>query len=124
MALRDAGHRLALLSNSTPEDVGPRLKSLDLHRFFDHVHEIVPPKRKPQSEVFLETVRELGLAPEEAVMVGNDLESDILPALAAGYGHGIWLTRRTKPCQPAVTLVRGPRDVVAAINRLWNKPRV
>ncbi|HEV8571540.1 MAG TPA: TIGR01458 family HAD-type hydrolase [Actinomycetota bacterium] len=39
---------------------------------------------KPSTEIFRESVALLGVEPERAVMVGDDLEADVLPAQAIG----------------------------------------
>jgi HAD superfamily hydrolase (TIGR01458 family) len=39
---------------------------------------------KPAPEFFLEAAEELGLAPEECVMIGDDSETDVAAAVAAG----------------------------------------
>ncbi len=44
---------------------------------------------KPAPEFFLGAVATLGCAPSEAVMVGEDAESDVAGALRAGLGTGV-----------------------------------
>jgi len=57
-----------------------KLQRSGLAHFFDHV-EITSDKGEPE---FRELCRKLGVHPEEMLMVGNSLKSDIAPALAIG----------------------------------------
>ncbi|MBO0702982.1 MAG: HAD family hydrolase [Candidatus Dormibacteraeota bacterium] len=104
--LKDRDVRLALMSNSQPSYVESRLREHRLGGVFEFVFQMIPPRRKPQPEVFLETVEQLGVPAGQAVIVGNDLEVDVLPALGAGYRHGYWMTRSACPVPTAVTRVR------------------
>lgn len=53
---------------------------------------------KPSPRYYQEIVAALGCQPEEALMVGNDPEQDIAPALAAGL-RAVWVTNGSKaPC--------------------------
>ncbi len=45
---------------------------------------------KKDVAVFSGTVRKLGFRPNEAVMIGDSLKSDIIPSVAAGL-HAIWI---------------------------------
>jgi HAD superfamily hydrolase (TIGR01509 family) len=104
--LKQRGVRLALVSNSQPGYVEPRLREHRLDGIFDFVFQMIPPRRKPQPEVFLEAVDRLGIPAEETIMAGNDLDLDILPAIGAGYRHAYWMTAKAGACPPAVTRVR------------------
>lgn len=54
---------------------------------------------KPSPRYYREIVAVLGCEPEEALMVGNDPEQDIAPALAAGL-RAAWVTNGSKaPCK-------------------------
>jgi len=79
--LKRRGARLALVSNAHPSYVEARLQEHRLEGFFDHVFEMVPPRRKPQTGIFEEAAERLRVPPEATVAAGNDLQLDILPAL-------------------------------------------
>lgn len=49
--------------------------------------------RKPEPTNFLKALDELGVEPEEAVMVGDTYQHDILPAIELGM-HTIWVLAR------------------------------
>ena len=116
--LRSRGLRIGLLSNSTRDYVGARLAQVGLAACFDHVAEIQPGWHKPLGPIFDASAKALGTRPAETVMVGDLLEIDILPALEAGYGHAIWMTRLIAQVPPSVSLVRGPRDVLGVVDGL------
>ncbi len=80
-ALRGAGLRTALLSNSWGCDEYPRADFPDL---FDAV--VISGEcgmRKPEQEIFLHTARILGLEPRECVFI-DDIEANIAAAEACG----------------------------------------
>lgn len=75
--------------------------------------------RKPDPEIFRLTLRQLGVAPEHAVHVGDDPILDVEGALDAGMAV-IQVTpdgRATAPVRPNA-VIRGLRDVPAALERL------
>jgi HAD superfamily hydrolase (TIGR01509 family) len=106
LGLKHRGVRLAIVSNSQPSYVEARLRQHRLAGIFNHVCQMVPPRRKPQPEVFHEAVERLGVSPLDTVVVGNDLDVDILPALGTGYRHGYWMVAGAQPVPPDVTRVR------------------
>jgi HAD superfamily hydrolase (TIGR01458 family) len=44
---------------------------------------------KPCKDFFLEAAHSLGIQPSELVMIGDDVEQDILGSLQAGIGHAV-----------------------------------
>ncbi len=85
-ALRDAGFRLAVLSNWDSR-LRPVLNGLGLAPFFEALfisseHGLA----KPDPAFFLLALQALGVAPEEAWMVGDDEGNDLAPARALGMG--------------------------------------
>ena len=78
-ALRDAGFRLGAVGN-TPQAVEDELRA--------HVDVVGSSARwgveKPAPEFFDRLVAEAGLAPGEIAYVGDRVENDVVPALAAG----------------------------------------
>jgi HAD superfamily hydrolase (TIGR01509 family) len=75
---------LGILANQLRESVDA-LASLGLKRHFRlfAVSELIDLK-KPEPEIFRWALREAGCAPEEAVMVGDRIDNDIVPARQAG----------------------------------------
>ena len=80
-ALRGAGLRTALLSNSWGCDEYPRA---DFPGLFDTV--VISGEcgmRKPEEEIFLHTTKILGLEPEQCVFI-DDIEANVAAAVACG----------------------------------------
>jgi len=84
-------HRLALLTNGAPDLQREKIAASGLGSFFHAIavsgeHGI----GKPKPEIFHRLLGELGVTPEESVMVGNSLERDIAGARNAGI-RSIWI---------------------------------
>ena len=80
-ALRGAGLRTALLSNSWGCDEYPRA---DFPGLFDTV--VISGEcgmRKPEEEIFLHTAKILGLEPQQCVFI-DDIEANVAAAVACG----------------------------------------
>lgn len=68
---------------------------------------------KPHRLLFTQSLQELGMAADEAVMVGDDLRADIAGALAMGMG-AVWIRRpaeRTDPPPPGVPVISDLADL-------------
>ena len=77
--------------------------------------------RKPDPAIFHSTLRQIGVAPEDAVHVGDDPILDVEGARDAGMAV-IQLTptgRATAPVKPDA-VIRGFRDLPAALDRLMS----
>ncbi len=79
-AVRDAGYRVMLITKGDLFDQEGKLARSGLAHLFDAV-EIVSEK---DEATYTRLMARHGLTPEETVMVGNSVRSDILPMLAAG----------------------------------------
>jgi len=78
--LAETRYRLAVFTKGELQDQENKLKRSGLQRYFSHV-EITSDKTERE---FRQLCRHLDVAPEELLMVGNSLKSDIAPALAIG----------------------------------------
>jgi len=92
LARLKAVYQIGLLTNGAPDLQREKIVTSGLGRFFDAVavsgeHRI----GKPNPEIFRLLLRELGVAPAEAVMVGNSLARDIAGAQAAGIARTVWI---------------------------------
>jgi HAD superfamily hydrolase (TIGR01509 family) len=79
------GRKTAILTNGRPESQRPKLERFGLHHEVDFVGitgELG--SWKPDPEAFHKVLRQLGVAPERACMVGDSLDFDIRPARAIG----------------------------------------
>lgn len=63
--------------------------------------------RKPRGEIFAAVLRELGVAREEVLHVGDSLSADVGGASAAGM-RTAWLTRRVSDPEQALARHEGP----------------
>ena len=125
--IRKAGYRLGLISNASDADNVQRLiDASSLRVYFQPI--VISASagvRKPTASLFEGVIREWGMAPGQAVMVGDMLGEDILGAQRAGL-HQIWVRAEADPALnqeqagriiPEVTVAR-LEDVVGAIERL------
>ncbi|SPD74153.1 conserved hypothetical protein [uncultured Desulfobacterium sp.] len=87
-------YRLGIISNSLGKNTELDLIRAGLREFFDVLiisSEIG--KRKPHPEIFLSGLKALGLRPEESIMIGDNLQEDIIGAKKVGM-KTICLTRK------------------------------
>lgn len=93
--LRSLGYHLGLISNAG-DDADVQLL-IDKGRFRDYMDVILVSAaegiRKPNPDIFYTALATWGARPDQAVMVGDTLEADILGARNAGMA-GIWIKRR------------------------------
>lgn len=97
-AIQEKGYRQAVLSNTAVSDSDSArrmLVKLGIDLYFDHVYatasELDPSKPgKPDPVVFQSVLETVKVSPNEAVMVGNTWDTDILGANRSGI-HAIWL---------------------------------
>ncbi len=86
-----ADYKIGLLTNGAPDLQREKLAASGLESFFQAVavsgeHGI----GKPRPEIFQRLLAELGVSAEEAVMVGNSKERDIMGARNAGI-YSVWI---------------------------------
>lgn len=75
-SVRDMGFKVIILSNNNSRRVKSFADPLGIP--------YIPAARKPTSSAFNEAVRQLGLKPEQAVVVGDQLMTDVLGGRRAG----------------------------------------
>lgn len=96
--------KLLLLTNGCPALQQEKLDGVpELTPFFDHV--VISGtfgKGKPDVGIFRHALSLLDIPPEEGVMVGDKLTTDILGGLAAGLTT-VWINRTDKPADPEIT---------------------
>lgn len=90
-ALRARGHRLALLTNGGALFQREKIVRFALAPLFDAIFvEGELGFGKPDPRVFARALRALAAEPDEALMTGNDLRSDIAGAKRAGI-RAVWV---------------------------------
>ena len=80
VACRTSTLKLVCFTKGELQDQENKLRRSGLGKYFDHV-EITSDKTEHE---YLQLCRHLGIEPQELLMVGNSLKSDIAPALAIG----------------------------------------
>ena len=93
-------YRTAILSNADNGYLMPNLALLDVE-FETVVTSESARVYKPLPEVFQVALRELSVAPEEAVYVGDRLFEDVHGAAQAGM-NPVWINRHNQPLEPGL----------------------
>jgi putative hydrolase of the HAD superfamily len=83
-------HRLVVATKGDLLDQERKLKNSGIEHYFHHI-EIMSDK---QEKDYLKLIRHLDIKPDEFLMVGNSLKSDVLPVLAIG-GKGFHVPYHT-----------------------------
>jgi len=114
MADLAATHAVALLTNGAPDLQREKIAASGLESFFRAIavsgeHGI----GKPKPEIFHRLLVELGVAPSEALMVGNSLERDIAGARNAGI-RSVWIRVPGSEEQAEVT----PDHTIATLSEI------
>jgi putative hydrolase of the HAD superfamily len=79
------GKKLAVISDAPRKEAWLRLCALNIHHYFDYVLTFEDTgTRKPSPDPFEKALRNLGITPEEALMVGDWPERDIAGASKVG----------------------------------------
>lgn len=98
--LEAGDYRLGLISNAGDnQDVFQLVRKFEIEPFFDFIlTSAACSYRKPHPRIFELALAHWDLPPQEIVMVGDSLESDIHGAQQVGI-TGIWITRRAAKSQ-------------------------
>jgi HAD superfamily hydrolase (TIGR01549 family) len=116
LALREAGYRLAV-ATSRPQSAAVttrELRELGLPDVFEAVMAAGEAGyRKPHPRVFALAAEQLGVRPEQAVVVGDSYESDIVPAAGLGMAPVLKLNERAP--DPRWQLARYQVSTLAAL---------
>jgi putative hydrolase of the HAD superfamily len=95
--LKSSGYHLGIFSNAgDDQDVRDLVKKFDIHPYFDFVlTSAACYYRKPHARAFEIALAQWSIPPEDAVMIGDSLEADILGAKNLGM-QTIWIKRRAQ----------------------------
>ena len=110
--LRTMGMKMAMVSNGVNQ--AQRAERLCIDEYFDSIlGSLHVGFAKPDSEIFRLALSALGIRPEEAIMVGDNWEADVVGARGVGI-RGIHLTRDIvdSPDSDAITDLRGLVDIL------------
>jgi putative hydrolase of the HAD superfamily len=91
--------RLGIVTNEMPGAQNAKLRRLGLDWYFEVVVASASVERgKPSREIFEHALGLLHVSPEDAVMVGDSLEGDVLGAARVGI-RGVWINRQRTPAE-------------------------
>ena len=89
--LRERFELLALVTNGASTPQRAKIERFELGGYLDHIQvEGEFGRGKPDREVFLHVFDVLGVGAEECLMVGDNLQADVIGALDAG-AHAVWI---------------------------------
>jgi putative hydrolase of the HAD superfamily len=123
-SLRSRGIKTGLVANSWPDPA--RLLRADVQAFglADLLDVIVFSEevgfRKPQPEIFLHALSELGVEPENAMFVGDRLDADVQGAARVGMAtvQALWFRADDTPGIEPDFMAFTPMDILNAVRRL------
>jgi putative hydrolase of the HAD superfamily len=123
-SLRSRGIKTGLVVNSWPDP--PRLLRADVESFgLAALLDVIVLSgevgfRKPQPEIFLHALAQLGVEPENAVFVGDRLETDVQGAARVGMTsvQALWFRADDTPAIAPDFLAFTPMDVLNLVRRL------
>ena len=120
--LRDDRRILGVISNSNSEEVVRFVLGwADILDYFDCiVSSGSEGVEKPDREIFLRTVRRMGVAPAEAVYVGNKVLTDAAAAQSAGL-YGVWVNREQPTRSKDPPEIASLLDVPACVQRIEHR---
>lgn len=97
-------YQLVLLTNGAPSLQNLKLEiTPEIAPYFDHI--VISGdfgKGKPDASIFEFVLEKNNLQPEEAIMVGDNLMTDILGSSRVGM-RNVWINRENKPHNPDIT---------------------
>lgn len=97
-------YQLVLLTNGAPSLQNLKLEiTPEIAPYFDHI--VISGdfgKGKPDASIFEFVLKENNLQPEDVIMVGDNLMTDILGSSRVGM-RNVWINRENKPHSPHVT---------------------
>lgn len=105
--LKENGFKIYLLSNAQSSFTRPELDNLELTPYFDDI--FISSElgvKKPNPKFLTALLDKHNINVEEAVMIGNDYEADIIPAKALGLS-AIYLETNLSVRTPKVKKIRG-----------------
>ncbi len=116
--LKSRGLRLGLISNTSDDNnVQTIVDRWGLRPYFESiVTSAALGIRKPDPRIFQAALDHFQVRPEEAAMVGDTLEADVLGANNSGI-YSIWITRRVQ-VMPDGELTIQPQAVVSLLSQI------
>jgi putative hydrolase of the HAD superfamily len=100
--LQSMGYNLGIVSNAGDDtDVQQLARNFEITQYFDFIlTSAACSYRKPHPRIFELALSNWYCPPNEAVMIGDNLDADIRGAQNAGI-YGVWISRRADPIMEA-----------------------
>lgn len=116
--LLEQGYRLGMISNTSDDkNVQQLVDHWDLTPYFETIVTSAGCGiRKPDKHIFQLALEHFRIPPEQAVMVGDTLEADILGANQLGL-YSIWITRRAELLEEGELKIQ-PQAVITSLDQL------
>ena len=123
-SLRSRGIKTGLVANSWPDPARVLRADVEAFGLTEQFDVIVFSEevgfRKPQPEIFLHALAALGVAPENAMFVGDRLDTDVQGAAQVGMAtvQALWFRADDTPGIEPDFMAFTPMDVLNAVRRL------
>lgn len=102
----ESGYRLHIITNGFEEVQDKKLANAGIGSYFIHViNSEMAGEKKPHPAIFEHALRKAGIQAGNAVMIGDDLEADVLGATNAGM-HAIHYNTRNKEEYKGIITIR------------------
>jgi len=97
VTLKQRGFRLGIISNGADDqNTYALIDKANLRPYFEYIISSAAfGKRKPHPGIFQDALKHFQVPPEQAVMIGDTFEADIVGARQVGM-NSIWVTRRVQ----------------------------
>ena len=117
-SLKLGGYKLALLSNAADDsDVQTLVDKNGLRPYFSFIRtSAASGYRKPHRQLFKEAMDDLGLFPQQCMMVGDTLDADIRGANKLGI-YSVWINRRVNKETKTLQDIR-PKATIKTLDEL------
>ena len=123
-SLRARGVKTGLVANSWPDPARLLRKDVEASGLAALLDVVVFSEdvgvAKPQAEIFLHALEQLGVAPEDAMFVGDGLDTDVQGAASVGMTtvQALWFRADDTPNIEPDFMAFTPMDVLNAVRRL------
>ncbi|KAL2631526.1 hypothetical protein R1flu_016212 [Riccia fluitans] len=110
--------KVGIITNGHPVVQRAKLQACNASELFDTI--LVggeEPRRKPHKDIFLKACSLAGCKPEESVMVGDTLTTDILGGINTGFLSTVWVNVHNEELPPTWPK---PAHVISSISELKN----
>jgi HAD superfamily hydrolase (TIGR01509 family) len=123
-SLRGRGLKTGLVANSWPEPARLLRADVEAYGLAEQLDVIVFSEevgvRKPQPEIFLHALRKIGVEPEDALFVGDRLDTDVQGAARVGMTtvQALWFRADDTPGIEPDFMAFTPMDVLNLVRRV------